>query len=159
MTLDVILSAPPPMWAYLCPSPCVAAYPLCGHTCAGQNPCAVNNGGCKYLCLLKEGGGGYGCACPTGVLLAKDGHSCQDINTFVLFTHRIGIRRLSLDTSELISVPLPVYNLSVAGGLAWDLPSNSLFWADRSKIYVANLNGSNQRPLIMDNLRSVMNMY
>eukprot|EP00731_Ephydatia_muelleri_P033713 Em0036g17a len=102
----------------------------------GRNSCAVNNGGCKYLCLLKEGGVGYGCACPTGVLLATDGHSCQDISTFILFTHRVGIRRLSLDTPELISVPLPVYNLSVAGGLAWDLPINSLFWADRSSMYM-----------------------
>ena len=78
----------------------------------------------------------------------------SDISTFVLFTHRIGIRRLSLDTPELISVPLPVYNLSVAGGLAWDLPSNSLFWADKS-IYVANLNVRGVGCVVNLNVRGV----
>eukprot|EP00731_Ephydatia_muelleri_P038885 Em0967g1a len=85
------------------------------------------------------------------VLISSLHGTLQDISTFILFTHRDGIRRLSLDTPELVSVPLPVYNLSVAGGLAWDLVTNSLFWADRF-IYVANINGSNQRALIMNNL-------
>ncbi|XP_073701234.1 low-density lipoprotein receptor-related protein 2a [Garra rufa] len=28
------------------------------------NPCAVNNGGCSHLCLLRAGGQGYTCECP-----------------------------------------------------------------------------------------------
>lgn len=68
----------------------------------------------------------------------------EESNEFILFTNRVGIRRVSLDVPELVSVPLPVYNLSVAAGLAWDLDINSLFWADKL-IYVANINVSGHR--------------
>ena len=67
--------------------------------------------------------------------------SSVDMNTFIVYTCRHGIGCISLDIPELVSVPLSVYNLSAAAGLDWDLPTNSLFWAD-TLIYVANLNVS-----------------
>ncbi|KAL5505916.1 hypothetical protein EMCRGX_G007461 [Ephydatia muelleri] len=127
----------------------LAIYSASGTSVPGPNPCAIRNGGCEYQCLPKENG--YSCVCPTGMLVSNDSRSCQESNEFILFTNRVGIRRVSLDVPELVSVPLPVYNLSVAAGLAWDLDINSLFWADKL-IYVANINGSNQRPLITDNI-------
>ena len=30
------------------------------------NPCATNNGGCSYLCLLSTASGGHTCVCPDG---------------------------------------------------------------------------------------------
>uniref|UniRef100_A0A8B9LVB8 Low-density lipoprotein receptor-related protein 2 n=1 Tax=Astyanax mexicanus TaxID=7994 RepID=A0A8B9LVB8_ASTMX len=35
------------------------------------NPCALNNGGCSHLCLLKAGGQGYTCECPDHFLTVQ----------------------------------------------------------------------------------------
>ncbi|KAI2660889.1 Low-density lipoprotein receptor-related protein 2 [Labeo rohita] len=37
------------------------------------NPCAVNNGGCSHLCLLRAGGQGYTCECPDHFLTVQIG--------------------------------------------------------------------------------------
>ena len=51
-------------------------HPLRQHN--ASNPCAVDNGGCEYLCLLTlEHTEGYLCACPTGIKLASDGRNCE----------------------------------------------------------------------------------
>ena len=42
----------------------------------GSHPCAVNNGLCSDLCLLKPHGS-YQCACPTGIALKSDGKTCD----------------------------------------------------------------------------------
>jgi len=42
------------------------------------NPCAINNGGCSYMCLLKPSTNGLepSCACPTGIPLLNDKRTC-----------------------------------------------------------------------------------
>uniref|UniRef100_UPI003D9CB815 low-density lipoprotein receptor-related protein 2a precursor n=1 Tax=Danio rerio TaxID=7955 RepID=UPI003D9CB815 len=35
------------------------------------NPCALNNGGCSHLCLLRAGGQGYTCECPDHFLTVQ----------------------------------------------------------------------------------------
>lgn len=37
------------------------------------NPCAVNNGGCSHLCLLRDGGRGHTCECPDHFLTLQLG--------------------------------------------------------------------------------------
>ncbi|XP_016107771.1 low-density lipoprotein receptor-related protein 2a [Sinocyclocheilus grahami] len=37
------------------------------------NPCAVNNGGCSHLCLLRAGGQGFTCECPDHFLTVQIG--------------------------------------------------------------------------------------
>ena len=50
-----------------------------------SNPCAVENGGCEYLCLLNlDHPEGYSCACPTGIKLASNGKDCECELIFVL---------------------------------------------------------------------------
>lgn len=39
------------------------------------NRCGRNNGGCSHLCLANPGGAS--CACPTGLLLQRDGKTCD----------------------------------------------------------------------------------
>ncbi len=42
------------------------------------NPCAQDNGGCQFLCLLSAfAPEGYSCACPTGIQLDSDGKNCK----------------------------------------------------------------------------------
>lgn len=51
-------------------------------TSPGSHPCAVNNGLCSDLCLLKPHGS-YQCACPTGIALKSDGKTCDYGKTYV----------------------------------------------------------------------------
>ena len=37
------------------------------------NPCAVNNGGCSHLCLIRDGGRGHTCECPDHFLTMQLG--------------------------------------------------------------------------------------
>lgn len=37
------------------------------------NPCAVNNGGCSHLCLIRAGGQGFTCECPDHFLTVQIG--------------------------------------------------------------------------------------
>ena len=42
------------------------------------NPCAHNNRGCEYLCLISAiNEQGYSCACPPGFMVTEDGKSCE----------------------------------------------------------------------------------
>lgn len=43
----------------------------------GENPCAVNNGGCAHLCLLSVSDvRNYTCACHSGTELHPNNHDC-----------------------------------------------------------------------------------
>ena len=45
---------------------------------SSANPCAVDNGGCEFMCLLSAlSPEGYSCTCPTGIEVADDGRSCK----------------------------------------------------------------------------------
>ena len=42
------------------------------------NPCAEDNGGCSYLCLLSAVAvDGYTCTCPDGLILDPHGKNCS----------------------------------------------------------------------------------
>uniref|UniRef100_A0A672N2Y4 Low-density lipoprotein receptor-related protein 2-like n=1 Tax=Sinocyclocheilus grahami TaxID=75366 RepID=A0A672N2Y4_SINGR len=41
------------------------------------NPCAVNNGGCSHLCLLRAGGQGHTCECPDHFLTVQIGGAAR----------------------------------------------------------------------------------
>lgn len=45
------------------------------------NPCAINNGGCSHICLLRPADDDdieleSSCACPTGISLLSDKRTC-----------------------------------------------------------------------------------
>lgn len=45
---------------------------------SASNPCAVDNGGCEFLCLLSAiTPERFSCVCPTGVKLASNGKNCK----------------------------------------------------------------------------------
>lgn len=87
-----------------------------------RNPCAVRNGGCSHICLLKKQE--YACACGIGVKLNEDGRTCKDLpSNYILFAHRTDIRQVSLDFIEgyLFDVVLPLPQISNVYTLDVDL--------------------------------------
>uniref|UniRef100_A0A4W3JHK9 Low density lipoprotein receptor-related protein 4 n=1 Tax=Callorhinchus milii TaxID=7868 RepID=A0A4W3JHK9_CALMI len=79
---------------------------LCSVFCTGYNKCSVRNGGCSHLCLPRPNG--ITCACPTGIQIKSDGKTCEDTpETYLLFSNRGSIRRISLDTTDYTDVYVP----------------------------------------------------
>lgn len=114
----------------------------------------MNNGGCSHICLVKPQG--RTCNCPTGIslkvcilstitlyafrsfgyrinnnyylYLQADRKVCASAPTnFLVFSHRIDIRFVSLDTPYLIDVVLPLPPIKHALGLDFDKSSGNLF--------------------------------
>ena len=76
----------------------------------GWNQCAVNNGNCKYLCLVRPGfespSTDFECACPTHYTMRGD--SCYPPDRFLLLSHRHALYRLSLNAAECLDFPMPI---------------------------------------------------
>uniref|UniRef100_T1IRJ2 EGF-like domain-containing protein n=1 Tax=Strigamia maritima TaxID=126957 RepID=T1IRJ2_STRMM len=120
-----------------------------------KNPCGNNNGGCSHLCLPNSFS--YSCACPTGYALIEDGKSCNtNMDTFLLFTRRSDIRRISMDVEDRTDVVIPLSDVNSAVAIDWDSQKNYIYWTDVTKdtINRALLNGSNQQVVIKTNLES-----
>lgn len=95
----------------------------------GFNKCSKRNGGCTHLCLPRPNG--TSCACPTGILLKGDGRSCDDSpETYLLFSNRISVRRISLDTSDHTDVHVPVPELHNVISLDYDSVDGKLYYTD-----------------------------
>uniref|UniRef100_A0A672G5Y7 LDL receptor related protein 4 n=1 Tax=Salarias fasciatus TaxID=181472 RepID=A0A672G5Y7_SALFA len=95
----------------------------------GFNKCGRRNGGCTHLCLPRPNG--TSCACPTGILLKGDGRSCDDSpETYLLFSNRISVRRISLDTNDHTDVHVPVPELHNVISLDYDSVDGKLYYTD-----------------------------
>ncbi|XP_059144487.1 low-density lipoprotein receptor-related protein 4-like [Physella acuta] len=107
------------------------------------NRCGTNNGGCSHLCLPHPKG--TSCACPTGILLKKDGKTCYDApSKYLLFASRGSIRRISLDKPDLTDVHLPLPDLHNVIALDFDYLDSMVYYTDvyLDVIRRASLNGS-----------------
>lgn len=96
---------------------------------AGENSCSVDNGGCSQLCLYRAEPRGHVCSCANGYELTTDGHSCVIPEAFLLYLHRDGIRRISLEAS-LNDAAIPLDGVSNARGLDFDSTENRIYWTD-----------------------------
>lgn len=95
----------------------------------GFNKCGNNNGGCSHLCLPNPVS--YSCACPTGILLKEDGRSCDPSpDTYLLFSSRDSIRRISLDTDDYTDVYVPIKELNNVISLDFDSVESKIFYTD-----------------------------
>lgn len=95
-----------------------------------RDPCASNNGGCSYMCLLNSHPNTT-CACPIGVKLSADGKSCKDgPSNYIIFAHRTDIRQVSLDIDYMIDVVLPLPQISNVYTIDVDLATGDLYYAD-----------------------------
>uniref|UniRef100_A0A8C1TDN1 Low density lipoprotein receptor-related protein 4 n=1 Tax=Cyprinus carpio TaxID=7962 RepID=A0A8C1TDN1_CYPCA len=127
------------------------------------NKCGRRNGGCSHLCLPRHNV--TSCACPTGILLRSDGRSCDNLpETYLLFSNRVSVRRISLDTNDHtdVYVPVPEFNmetvisqgLKTTDGLAVDWVARNMYWTDtgRNTIEVAHLDGTSRKVLVNNSL-------
>ncbi|XP_076032620.1 low-density lipoprotein receptor-related protein 4-like isoform X2 [Oratosquilla oratoria] len=120
------------------------------------SPCDINNGGCSHLCLLKPGG--YSCACPTGLLLRDDGHTCPNTpSNFLLLAHRTDIRQVSLDMPYMTDVVLPFNGLVSVMALDIDPVTGDIFYPDSnlSVIFRSSLQGRGIKKLITSGISAV----
>jgi low density lipoprotein receptor-related protein 5/6 len=107
------------------------------------NVCAQSNGGCSHLCLNRPQPRGAICACPMGLELLANGKECIIPEAFLLFSQRVDIRRISLQTNHNdVIIPLP--GVKEATALDFDINDNRIYWADTTlkSINRAFMNGS-----------------
>lgn len=96
---------------------------------SGFNRCGRRNGGCTHLCLPRPNG--TSCACPTGILLKGDGRSCEDSpESYLLFSNRVSVRRISLDTDDHTDVHVQVPELHNVISLDYDSVDAKLYYTD-----------------------------
>ncbi|VCW96984.1 unnamed protein product [Gulo gulo] len=121
----------------------------------GSNKCGSRNGGCSHLCLPQPSG--FSCACPTGIQLKRDGRTCDPSpETYLLFSSRGSIRRISLDTSDHTDVHIPVPELNNVISLDYDSVDGKVYYTDvfLDVIRRADLNGSNMETVIGRGLKT-----
>ena len=56
--------------------------------------------------------------------------SFTDLSTFLLFSRRTDLRRISFDTSEKADIVIEVQGLSGAVALDWDADTDYVYWSD-----------------------------
>lgn len=109
--------------------PGVKTCPFLSLSSPGVNKCGPRNGGCSHLCLPRPSG--FSCACPTGIQLKGDGKTCDPApETYLLFSSRGSIRRISLDTSDHTDVHVPVPELNNVISLDYDSVDGKVYYTD-----------------------------
>ncbi|CAI9607028.1 unnamed protein product [Staurois parvus] len=122
----------------------------------GFNKCGNNNGGCcSHLCLPNPVS--YSCACPTGILLKEDGRTCDPSpDTYLLFSSRDSIRRISLDTDDYTDVYVPIKELNNVISLDYDSVESQIYYTDvfLDVIRRVNLDGTGIETIIGEGLKT-----
>ncbi|XP_070536212.1 low-density lipoprotein receptor-related protein 4-like [Ptychodera flava] len=122
-----------------------------------QTMCQVDNGGCSHLCLLAPEPRGYGCACPTGVLMSNDGKTCHPgMKNFLIFACRTDIRAVSLDVPYYADVVLQVGEMKNTIAIDVDTVNGHVYWTDSvtDTIQRASMDGSYVETVINSGLET-----
>ena len=96
----------------------------------GDNPCKVNNGNCSHLCLLSTNSVGFTCACPTGVKLISPTKCADGPQEMLFLVQRTQISKISLDSPDFTSVPLPLGKVKYAIAIDYDPVEDFIYWSD-----------------------------
>ncbi|XP_070568538.1 low-density lipoprotein receptor-related protein 6-like isoform X1 [Ptychodera flava] len=101
---------------------------------SGRNPCAVSNGGCEYLCFadpepVEEESRSH-CSCPTHYTLNSDGKTCTAPESFLLFSQKRSVSRLTLSENECPDVILPIHGLRNIRDIDYDYKTKKVYWVD-----------------------------
>ncbi|KAH3888381.1 hypothetical protein DPMN_012414 [Dreissena polymorpha] len=113
------------------------------------NRCGTNRGGCSHLCL--PGYVGYKCACPTGLHLKGDNKTCvRNIKSFLLFTTRSDVRRITLGTEDQSDVVIPLSKTISTNAVDFDADNDTIFWTDSgtNTISAAKWDGTEERVVV-----------
>lgn len=96
-----------------------------------DNPCKVSNGNCSHLCLLSSvSSKGYSCACPTGIALLNEFRCAENYRSLLLMTLTAKIAKISLDTSDLTKIVIPLKGAQSPFELDYDSVENKVYWTD-----------------------------
>jgi low density lipoprotein receptor-related protein 5/6 len=96
----------------------------------GNNPCLQNNGGCSHLCLLSTNDKGFSCACPTGVKLLNSTTCADGPQNVIFLVQRTLISKISLDSPDFTSFPLPFGKVKYAIAIDYDPIEDYVYWSD-----------------------------
>ena len=120
------------------------------------NVCQINKAGCSHLCLRNSWG--YSCKCPTGVRLLADGKKCQtNLTSFLIFASKNSIRRISLDTQELVVDEfLSIHNVTNAVAIDFDFESSKIYFTDKAlhKIQSAEFSGHGVSTIVSSDIKT-----
>ncbi|KAL4225514.1 Low-density lipoprotein receptor-related protein 4 [Mactra antiquata] len=113
------------------------------------NRCNDDRGGCSHLCLPSTVS--YKCACPTGLHLKKDKKTCvRNIESFMLFTTRSDVRRITLGTPDQSDVVIPLSNTVSTMSVDFDDTTDTIYWTDSgtNAISAAKWDGRQERVVV-----------
>ena len=129
-----------------------------------SDPCKDNP--CSHLCLIASGGG-YRCACNTGILLADESTCRDEFTSVLLLAKRDDIRKISLDTPDFTDIVIDMdygdrgdntsageARSSIAVG--YDPVDRLVYWTDQfSGIHRATLDGKGAEGFIVKEVSSI----
>lgn len=117
---------------------------------AGDNPCNYNNGNCSHLCLLSTNSDGFSCACPTGIKLISPSKCADGPEDMLFLVQRTQISRISLDSPDHTSIPLPLDKVKYAISIDYDPVDDFIYWSDEKAhaIRRARRDGSGQTDIV-----------
>ncbi|XP_059475497.1 low-density lipoprotein receptor-related protein 1 isoform X2 [Neocloeon triangulifer] len=124
----------------------------------GTNPCATENGGCQELCLFN--GTHPVCACAHGKITAKDGKTCEDYDSFLMYSRVSKIDSIHMFDEFNPNAPFQSIKsaefMSNAIGLTYDYKRQTIFYSDIQKASINSVffNGSSHK-VILDKLGAV----
>ena len=77
-----------------------------------------------------------------------------DISTFLLFTSKNSVRRISMDTDDMNDVHLDIVDVQNAVSIDFEFKSQRIFYSDvnSDKIFSANFDGSDLKVVLTKNL-------
>lgn len=119
----------------------------------GTNLCTINNGGCEELCLFN--GTHPVCACAHGIVSEKDGKSCEDYETYLIYSRVTSIDSIHLTNHLNMNGPIPKIEhsnlLKNAIGVGFDYARKRIFYSDIhwSAINLVFFNGTNHTTILM----------
>ncbi|CAB3364278.1 Hypothetical predicted protein [Cloeon dipterum] len=125
---------------------------------SGTNGCSNNNGGCQELCLFN--GTHPVCACAHGKTTAKDGKTCEDYDSFLMYSRVTKIDSIHMFDEFNRNAPFQsIKSTEFMGntiGLAFDYKRQTIYYSDIQKgsINSVYFNGTSHK-VILDKLGSV----
>ncbi|KAH9496257.1 Low-density lipoprotein receptor- protein 6 [Bulinus truncatus] len=121
----------------------------------GTNTCAEHNGNCSHLCLYQPHPLNHICACPMGLELTYDGHTCIVPVAFLLFPGHSDIHRVSLLTNQQSQV-IPIPGTQKATAIDFDISDGRIYWTDVELQHISRafMNGSSAQNIIQFGLDS-----
>ncbi|CAG0912851.1 unnamed protein product [Notodromas monacha] len=111
------------------------------------SPCSNNNGGCSDLCLAAPKPQQYACVCPTGIRQLSEKTCDQSYSKFLLLARRSEIRMISFDTTDRMSVNIPLTDVTAANIVEFDPVEKRIYWIEEKEraIRSCSMDGTDEK--------------